>query len=76
MLETTADLRGLGSGGDCQPAGAPGQRSGGAGVGAVAIAVRLDHRAQLGSRAQRDLQPGAVGLHRAEIDPGKRPHHD
>ena len=47
----------------------------GAGVGAVAVAVGLDHRAELGALAQLALQPRAVALDGAEVDPGERPRH-
>ena len=47
----------------------------GAGVGAVAVAVGLDHRAELGPLAHRGLQPGAVALDCAEVDPGDCPRH-
>ena len=75
MLEAAAELLGLGRGGDRQPGRAAGERGVGAAVGAVPVAVGLDHRAELGAVAQLRLQPGAVGANRVEVDPGDRPLH-
>ena len=75
VLEAAADLFGLDRGRHRQPRGAAGQGRVGAAVGAVAVAVGLDHRAELGPVAQLRLQPGAVCSDRLEVDPGDRPLH-
>ena len=52
-----------------QAGGAAGQRSPGHGGAAVAVPVRLDHRAELGRCGQAGQHPGVVG-HRAQVDLG------
>ena len=47
----------------------------GAGVGAVAVAVGLDHRAELDAVADGRVEVGAVALHRGDVDPGYCPRH-
>ena len=55
LREAPADLRRLGPGRHRQPRRPAGQRRRGAGVGAVAVAVGLDHRAELRALAQLGL---------------------
>ncbi len=73
--KATADQRRLGAGGDGEAGRAAGERRRRAGIGAVAVAVGLDHRAELAAGAQLGLQPGAVALDGAEVDPGDCPLH-
>ncbi len=62
-----AKLAHLAAAGDRQPAGAAGERRAGALRGAVAVAVGLDHRAQLRAAAQLGAQTSAVALDRRHV---------
>ena len=62
-----AQLTGLLRAGHGEPACSPGERGACAGRRAVAVAVGLDDRAQLGARAQLRAQPRAVALDRREV---------
>ena len=73
VREAAADLGGLGPGRDREPGRAAGERGGRAGVGAVAVAVGLDHRAELDSLADRRVEVGAVTLDGAERRSGLLP---
>ena len=68
-----AQLRGLVGGRHREPSGAAGQRRVGGRRRPVAVAVGLDHRAQLGAAAQLAAQAGDVALDRGDVDPGQRP---
>ncbi len=71
--KAAADQRRLGTGGDGEASRAAGERGRRAGVGAMAVAIGLDHGAELAVGAQLGLQPRAVALNSAEIDPGELP---
>ena len=75
VREAAPDLGGLAAGRDRQPGGAAGERGGRAGVGAVAVAVGLDHRAELDPLAHGRVEVGAVALDGAGVDPGYSPLH-
>ncbi len=75
VREAAPDLGGLPPGRHRQPGGAAGERGGRAGVGAVAVAVGLDHRAELDPVAHRRVEVGAVALDGAAVDPGYSPLH-
>ena len=57
--------------GDGKPSGPTGQRGAGHGRASVAVAVGLDHRAQLGGRDQAGQHPGVVG-DGGQVDLGPR----
>ncbi len=70
--EVQPELLGLGRGGDREPGGPAAQRRGGAGRGAVAVAVRLDHGAELGPLPDPLLEGPAVSLDGPGVDDRER----
>ena len=68
-----AEVLGLGRRGDAEPACAAGDRSPRRPDGAVPVAVRLDHGAQLRVARQERAEVGAVALDRPDVDPRQRP---
>jgi hypothetical protein len=70
----SAQRRRLAGGGHRQPRSTAGERRPGGLLGAVAVAVGLDHRAQLGAGGELAPQPCDIALDGGHVDPGQRPH--